>query len=167
MFYEVFGYFIGPSHWYGTYHYYSLLKLAKKDWVSSSDPSSRSIKHEDNNDEESMMSKEEISFLMNKFFNYEISVDGANWRLKITAIIKTLSDKNIRHIAIKKSVKSVWQGKHRRDIPVHISQRAKIWPLHNSEIPSTVDTFLWLCHLQGNWNRLSIIRRDTSNEGCY
>ena len=75
--------------------------------MSSSDPSSRSIKHEDNNDEESMMSKEEISFLMNKFINYEISVDGANWRLKITAIIKTLSDKNIRHIAIKKSVKFV------------------------------------------------------------
>ena len=51
-----------------------------------------------------MMTEEEINFAMKKFINYEILVDGG---LKISAIIKTASDKNIRYIAVKKSVKSV------------------------------------------------------------
>ena len=50
--------------------------------MSSSDPSNRSIQQEGNNDEESMMTKAEINFLMNKFINYEISVDGGNEDLK-------------------------------------------------------------------------------------
>ena len=93
--------------------------------MSYSDLTNRRIQQEHNNDEESMMTEEEINFAMKKFINYEILVDGG---LKISAIIKTASDKNIRYIAVKKSVKSVWQGKHPREIPVHISQRARIWP---------------------------------------
>ena len=50
--------------------------------MSSSDPSNRSIQQEGNNDEESMMTKAEINFLMSKFINYEISVDGGNEDLK-------------------------------------------------------------------------------------
>ena len=50
--------------------------------MSSSDPSNRSIQQKDENDEESMMTKEEINFLMSKFINYEISVDGGNEDLK-------------------------------------------------------------------------------------
>ena len=50
--------------------------------MSSSDPSNRSIQQKDENDEESMMTKEEVNFLMSKFINYEISVDGGNEDLK-------------------------------------------------------------------------------------
>ena len=50
--------------------------------MSSSDPTNRSIQKEHNNDEESIMTEDEINFFMKKIINYEISEDGGNGDLK-------------------------------------------------------------------------------------
>ena len=44
----------------------------------AAEPSNKKVK----NDAESIMTKEDVHFFMNKFVNYKISVDGGNGDLK-------------------------------------------------------------------------------------